>query len=44
MVDFCEIYSPYKRTFVCNEVTLGRFDDKYEDVNLGLFEQDIGTV
>ena len=40
--DFCSIYSPFKDTFIVNEVALGRVDDKYEAVNLTLFESDIG--
>jgi hypothetical protein len=44
VLEFCNIYSPYKRTFIANEVALSRVEDKYEAINLELFEKDIGSL
>lgn len=39
---FCDVFTPHKRTFIANEVALGRVEDRYDVVNMQTFENDIG--
>jgi hypothetical protein len=43
VLSFCTLFGPFKKTFVANEVALGRVEDKYDRINLPLFEADIGA-